>query len=572
MGGKAMVKCVVAHGMKNGGCGCRNVAVDQHRNVLEAGGEYGSGHRGNFAPAEAAQHLQRIAQIRTMQLDSTVHGIGLAANALRINAGAGANPLPGFTAEQGVGDGRGNRGVADTHFADAEKITAIGDGLHAIGHGCGALGLVQRRILGDIPRRVIQCEFEHLQPKIVSLANLIDRGTAGLEVRHHLSGHLLRIGGHPLGHDTMIAGKHSHNRALDARRIVVLPAGHPLGDCLKPAQRTGRLGEPGVARPALARRIPIGTGKVLHKVAYVVEGQCGRGDCHLAGRLLFTAHSSQDSGWARNMSDDFESPGEISRQFRPFAGFLVSLRFLTRLPVPFVRRLDPPPIHAAMSMFPVAGALIGAITGLSLVLCKIAGLPEFFAAAVALATSALITGALHEDGLSDVADGFGGGQSREHRLDIMRDSRIGAYGALTLCTVTLGRASLYVALVDLPPAATIILLASAAAFSRALMVDLMWATRPARPDGLSVSAGRPSRNTTLLALSIGGIGAGAGASYVLAPAAAVIALIAGGVAVAILRALAMRKIGGQTGDVIGAGQVVAEIAMLAVYAATLSLP
>ncbi len=272
------------------------------------------------------------------------------------------------------------------------------------------------------------------------------------------------------------------------------------------------------------------------------------------------------------MSDDFESPGEISRQFRPFAGFLVSLRFLTRLPVPFVKRLDPPPIHAAMSMFPVAGTLIGAITGLSLVLCKIAGLPEFFAAAVALATSALITGALHEDGLSDVADGFGGGQSREHRLDIMRDSRIGAYGALALCIVTLGRASLYVALVDLPPAATIILLASAAAFSRALMVDLMWATRPARPDGLSVSAGRPSRNTTLLALSIGGIGAGAGASYVLAPAAAVIALIAGGVAIAILRALAMRKIGGQTGDVIGAGQVVAEIAMLAVYAATLSLP
>jgi adenosylcobinamide-GDP ribazoletransferase len=272
------------------------------------------------------------------------------------------------------------------------------------------------------------------------------------------------------------------------------------------------------------------------------------------------------------MSDDTEPPSEVSQRFRPFAGFLVSLRFLTRLPVPFVRRLDPPPLHAAMSMFPVAGALVGALTGVSLVLCRLAGLPDFFAAAVALGAGAMITGALHEDGLADVADGFGGGGTREQRLDIMRDSRIGAYGALALCIMTLARASLYVALLELPPTATILLLASAAAFSRALMVDLMWATRPARPDGLSVAAGRPSRNTTLLALSIGGIGAGTTASYVLAPAAGVLALIAGGVALALVRALAMRKIGGQTGDVIGAGQVVAEAAMLAVYAATLSLP
>jgi adenosylcobinamide-GDP ribazoletransferase len=272
------------------------------------------------------------------------------------------------------------------------------------------------------------------------------------------------------------------------------------------------------------------------------------------------------------MSDDFESPGEVSGRFRPIAGFLVSLRFLTRLPVPFVRRLDPPPLNVAMGMFPLAGALIGAMTGVILVLCRLVGLPEYFAAAAALGALALTTGALHEDGLSDVADGFAGAQSRERRLEIMRDSRIGAYGALALCIITLGRASLYVALLEMPPGATIILLASAAAFSRALMVDLMWATKPARPDGLSVLAGRPSRNTTLLALLIGGIGAGVGASYALAPAAAVVALIAGGATLAIVRALAMRKIGGQTGDVIGAGQVLSETAMLAVYAATLSLP
>ena len=272
------------------------------------------------------------------------------------------------------------------------------------------------------------------------------------------------------------------------------------------------------------------------------------------------------------MSDQFQPRNEARRRFRPFAEFLVALRFLTRLPVPFLRTLDPPPLHSAMGMFPVAGALVGAMTGGVLVLSHLAGLPDLFCAALALAAGALVTGAFHEDGLSDVADGFGGGNTREQRLDIMRDSRIGTYGALALCLSTLARASLFTALLDLPPLGTICLLAGASAFSRALMVDLLWATRPARSDGLSVMAGRPSRNTTLEALALGGILAGAAGALVLAPAAAAISLVAGGVALAMVRALAMSKIGGQTGDVCGAGQVVAEIAMLAVYAATISLP
>ena len=272
------------------------------------------------------------------------------------------------------------------------------------------------------------------------------------------------------------------------------------------------------------------------------------------------------------MSDDFEPRSEPRRGLRPFAGFLVALRFLTRLPVPFVRRLDPPPLHAAMGLFPLAGLLVGGLTGGALVLSSLAGLPDLFSAALALTVSALVTGAFHEDGLSDVADGFGGGTSREQRLEIMRDSRIGAYGALALCLSTLAKASLLTALLDLPPLGIIALVAGAAAFSRAMMVDLLWATRPARSDGLSVMAGRPSRNTTLVALALGGIAAGGAATLVLAPAAAAVSLIAAGVALAMVRALAMAKIGGQTGDVCGAGQVVTEIAMLAVYAASVSLP
>jgi adenosylcobinamide-GDP ribazoletransferase len=219
------------------------------------------------------------------------------------------------------------------------------------------------------------------------------------------------------------------------------------------------------------------------------------------------------------MSDDFEPLSEARRGFRPFAEFLVALRFLTVLPVPFVRTLDPPPLSEAMRMFPLAGALVGATTGAVLGLCKLGGLPPLFSAAFAIGIGLLITGALHEDGLSDVADGFGGGRTREERLDIMRDSRIGAFGTLGLGVMLLARAALFMALVELPLAATVILLACAAAFSRALVVDLMWAT--AGPQRRAVgAAGRPSRNPPLFA-ALGGIGAGAAAGAVLAPAAGV---------------------------------------------------
>ena len=270
------------------------------------------------------------------------------------------------------------------------------------------------------------------------------------------------------------------------------------------------------------------------------------------------------------MSDDLQPRSETSRRFRPFAGLLVAMRFLTRLPIPFVRTLDPPPLTQAMGLFPVAGALIGAATGAILELAHFARLPPLACAAAALAASALITGALHEDGLSDTADGFGGGATREDRLDIMRDSRIGAYGALALVLVTLARASLLVSLLALPHWTAVALVACAGAFSRALIIDLLWATRPARRDGLSVMAGRPSRNVTLMALSLGGLGAGLASGYLLSPAAGLLSLVAGGATLGLVRALAMRKIGGQTGDVIGAAQVLTELAMLAVYAAAVS--
>ena len=221
------------------------------------------------------------------------------------------------------------------------------------------------------------------------------------------------------------------------------------------------------------------------------------------------------------------------------------------------------------AFFPLAGAIIGALISAVLIGANMLGLPSLLAAAVALAAGVLVTGALHEDGLADVADGFGGGHTREQRLEIMRDSRIGTYGTIALCLTFIGRAAIYETLSGVEPLIILALLASAAAFSRSLIVDLLWATRPARSDGLSVFAGRPGKRSALFSLLTGGIGAALAVGLALSPEIAVIAIIAAGIVLAGLRALAMRKIGGQTGDVCGAVQVLTELTMLTVYAATI---
>jgi adenosylcobinamide-GDP ribazoletransferase len=270
------------------------------------------------------------------------------------------------------------------------------------------------------------------------------------------------------------------------------------------------------------------------------------------------------------MGEDHRAEVRQFSRLRPLAESLAALRFLTRLPIPFGRTLDMPPLAVAMRFFPVAGALIGLITAGVLVFGARLGLPALLAATAALAATALVTGALHEDGLADVADGFAGGSTREERLEIMQDSRIGAFGTIGLIIVYLARASVLEQIYYKPAAAAIAVICAAAAFSRALIVDLMWATRPARSTGLSVMAGRPTRPDALFALLIGGIGAFLIGAWATSAGYAIIAIVAAGLVLAAMRALAMRKIGGQTGDVCGAAQVVTELAMLGVFAATFS--
>ena len=269
------------------------------------------------------------------------------------------------------------------------------------------------------------------------------------------------------------------------------------------------------------------------------------------------------------MNDMSSPPSENTWKIRPFAETLVALRFLTRLPIPFVRTLDLPPLAEAMRFFPLAGAVIGALSSAVLIGANLLGLPSLLAAAFAIAAGVLITGALHEDGLADVADGFWGGRSREDRLEIMRDSRIGTYGTIALVLAFIARAAIYETLSGAQPLTILALLSGSAAFSRSLIVDLLWATRPARSDGLSVYAGRPAKRSAVFSLLTGGIGAAAAGGLALSPEIAVIAIIAAGIVLAGMRALSMRQIGGQTGDVCGAVQVLTELTMLTVYVATI---
>ena len=268
------------------------------------------------------------------------------------------------------------------------------------------------------------------------------------------------------------------------------------------------------------------------------------------------------------MSDKFPLRSEANGRFKPISEIVLALRFLTRLPVPFARTVDPVPLASAMRMFAVAGAVIGALNGLFLLGVSYLHLPGMIGPVLTVGFGLFLTGALHEDGLADCADGLLGGKTRERRLDIMRDSRIGTYGACALLLALLIRVEAYQTLQAYPPWQMIAVVAAVGAFSRAMVVDMVWATRPARADGLSAHAGRPSRNAGLFAIATGGALA-IFAGWPIAPIAGAEAMLVALVITGLMRRLATQLVGGQTGDVCGAVQVLVEIGMLITYLASI---
>ena len=219
----------------------------------------------------------------------------------------------------------------------------------------------------------------------------------------------------------------------------------------------------------------------------------------------------------------------------------VALMLLTRLPAGRIPG-EAPTLAKAVWAFPLIGALVGLIMWAVFALASWVGLPPLAAALMALAASALATGAIHEDGLADTADGFGGGQTRERKLEIMKDSRIGSYGVLALL-LSLGLVASAMA-----QGASLAGFLGIGAASRAAMLLPMAFLPPARETGLGHGAtiSPDTRFAAAMAIAL----AFALASFgVLVPMLAVTAL---------LMVLMKAQIGGQTGDTLGATQKIAE--------------
>jgi adenosylcobinamide-GDP ribazoletransferase len=256
---------------------------------------------------------------------------------------------------------------------------------------------------------------------------------------------------------------------------------------------------------------------------------------------------------------------------RLLSDFLACLRFYTRLPLPvFAREADPhaiPDFSRAARLVPIAGALVGLMGALVLALAAALGIAPLPAATIAIGFLVLVTGAMHEDGLADLCDGFGGGSTPERKLEIMKDSRLGTYGAAALALSLLTRVGTLAGLVasDLGLAAAVLVAVGAASRSAGLLPLVL--LPPARPFGTGFVAARPSaeplRIAAVLAFLCACLPLLAGTSLPRIIAACIVAAFAAyGIT-----ALARRQIGGHTGDVAGAAQQAAEIAMLLVFSA-----
>lgn len=247
-----------------------------------------------------------------------------------------------------------------------------------------------------------------------------------------------------------------------------------------------------------------------------------------------------------------------------------ALIFLTRLPLAGAHEAPTPArLAGAMRAFPIAGLAVGAIVAAVLLLASGLGAAPLLAALIAVAAGVVATGALHEDGLADVADGFGGGDSQERKLAIMRDSRTGSYGVLALIFAVGLKVTAIASLAAGGAGLAVSTVIAAAALSRVAPAGILHRLAPARRDGLSVEAGRPGRSTVLQ-----GAGVATAVSVIVMLAHSVLVglvlLPLAGLAAALATAsLAKHQIGGQTGDVAGASQIVSEVAIL--FAAALAL-
>jgi adenosylcobinamide-GDP ribazoletransferase len=237
--------------------------------------------------------------------------------------------------------------------------------------------------------------------------------------------------------------------------------------------------------------------------------------------------------------------------------FFIALQFFTRLPIPRWVGFEPHWLNHASRYFPAVGIVVGAITAAVYVLASWAW-PQAIAVLLSTIAGIYVTGAFHEDGFADTCDGLGGGMTRERVLEIMTDSRIGAYGAIGIALLL---ALKCVVLATLPPQMVIAALLVAHPLSRLAATALMWQLTYVKGEGKAKPLAQRMSNTEFF---IAGLTA-------MLPMAAVIFFdwmswqaLAAGIPVVALAALWLarkfvHRVGGYTGDCLGAVQQVTEV-------------
>ena len=231
---------------------------------------------------------------------------------------------------------------------------------------------------------------------------------------------------------------------------------------------------------------------------------------------------------------------------------LGAIRFFTRLPLPGQRGHSAVALERAIRYFPLVGLLVGGGAAAAYLLAALVW-PKTLAVVVAIASALYLTGALHEDGWCDMVDGFGGGHTRERVLEIMRDSSVGSYGALALIVLLLGR---FFALVEINAALVPIALVAAHAVSRLCSTGVLAALDYARPEGKASPFTRRLSPADLAGAALPALLP----CLLLPPAPALYGLVLAAAATLCLGRLFKRRIGGYTGDCLGAVQQAAELA------------
>ena len=247
----------------------------------------------------------------------------------------------------------------------------------------------------------------------------------------------------------------------------------------------------------------------------------------------------------------------MTRVREELAAFLLAVQLLTRWPIRSRDLCTEARLTASTRYYPLVGALIGAFTGGVFWLAHMI-FPVMLAIVLATAASLLATGAFHEDGFADTCDGLGGGATRERALEIMRDSRLGTYGAAGLGLML---AAKVLAIAAAPPEIIPWLLVAAHAASRSSAVLALATSRYMRGTGIATPVASSTRPENLaLALATG-----AAAVCVMFAATTPAVIVAGLAGLAAghlaMRGLYERKLGGYTGDCLGAVQQTSELGM-----------